>query len=107
MKILVELTPELIELLSIEQAKIILKQLTADLKEEVNGRISRIKAELNVDTKDFHHGSQTVPDSVINEIQKKYDNSNRSLMMIMNEDYPDLKYRTVYGHIKLKKKSRR
>ena len=53
---------------------------------------------------DFHHGSQHISDSVIAAVQKKYNEGNRSLMMLMNQDYPDIKYRTIYGHIKLKKK---
>ena len=151
MKIQVELTHEIIDTLSIEQAKIILKQLTTELKSDVDSRIEKIKTELaeesnllidrhakkgESDTQvvkstpqkqnvvecgvdvaaqscattkkvEFNHPFQLIPNSVMAEIQKRYDEGERSLMMLLKEDYPQYNYNTVYPHIKLKKKSKK
>jgi hypothetical protein len=128
MKIQIELTEAILSVLTPAQQTEILRGLITSIKTDVDDRIAKITAELGDTTvqligdnalqvsklsqkkpeiekkPEFNHLNQTIPNSVIAEIQKRYDNGNRSLMMLLKEDYPDIKYRTVYGHIVLKKK---
>ena len=52
---------------------------------------------------DFTHANQTLPNHIIEEIQTRYDDGEETLMLIA-KDYPEWAYRTIWAHIKLKKK---
>jgi hypothetical protein len=160
MKITIELTEDILKVLSVEQTKEILRGLITSLKSDVDDRIAKIKEELAtgggkiipmegtieyidmsaeitakpvklgdtiplpekdngsevvkisqkipikpviVKKPDFTHANQTLPNHIIEEIQTRYDDGEETLMLIA-KDYPEWAYRTIWAHIKLKKK---
>jgi hypothetical protein len=136
MKISIELTESILNVLTVEQKTEILRGLITSIKSDVNDRISRIKAELSSAEKmgdtiplpekvkvvevpeisqktpvikkkpEFSHQNQLIPNSIIAEIQSRYDDGDESLALIC-EDYPQWAYRSIWAHIKLKKKTKK
>lgn len=113
----IELTHEIIEALDADAMRAILKQLTVDLKQDVDERIAKVKAELSQENsirsnqrmEESHSKTKTdgfnkkvdVPDEIIEDIKKRLPNET---LKKISKDYPHYNYSLLWDRINRRKK---